>query len=163
VRLPLSPVPPSTGSTSPDISMCFSVLRNIFHTKTPRPSSRAHERAELNPRRTSTQENHSPPQIPDQTGIWIDEHKIPGKSGPHPLQGNRPSDQDNDAHTAAEGPFDGTSPEWKTITWNAVKVTLGLIKESADVFPPLKAVAGGLCELISNCEVCRFLHRPFRI
>ena len=36
---------------------------------------------------------------------------------------------------------------------SAAKLTLRGVKEAADAFPPLKAVAGGLCFILDNCEV----------
>ena len=36
---------------------------------------------------------------------------------------------------------------------SAAKLTLRGVKEAADTFPPLKAVAGGLCFILDNCEV----------
>ena len=39
---------------------------------------------------------------------------------------------------------------WKSAT---AKLILRGVKESADAFGPLKAVAGGLCFLLENCEV----------
>ena len=36
---------------------------------------------------------------------------------------------------------------------SVAKLTLRGVKEAADAFPPLKAVAGGLCFILDNCEV----------
>ena len=42
--------------------------------------------------------------------------------------------------------------KWKTASATA-KMLLRGVKESADAFPPLKSVAGGLCFILENCEV----------
>jgi len=39
------------------------------------------------------------------------------------------------------------------LSWEAVKTTLVLIKESSDAFPPLKSAVGGLVALIDMIEV----------
>ena len=67
------------------------------------------------------------------------QHSVTGSNGTVPVNGHP----------------DTAGSDWKTTAWNAANVTLRLVKESADAFPPLKAVAGGLCELINNFEVGR--------
>jgi hypothetical protein len=42
----------------------------------------------------------------------------------------------------------------KSLTSSAAKFILRGVKESADAFPPLKSVAGCLCFILDNCEVC---------
>jgi len=41
----------------------------------------------------------------------------------------------------------------KPLASSAAKLFLRGVKESADAFPPLKSVAGGLCYILDNCEV----------
>jgi len=41
----------------------------------------------------------------------------------------------------------------KSLASSTAKVFLRGVKESADAFPPLKSVAGGLCFILDNCEV----------
>ena len=47
---------------------------------------------------------------------------------------------------------------WKTTASASAKLLLRGVRDSADVFGPLKAVAGGLCFILENCEVCPLPH-----
>jgi len=51
----------------------------------------------------------------------------------------------------------------KSLASSTAKLFLRGVNESADAFPPLKSVAGGLCYILENCEVgpssgIRYLH-----
>jgi hypothetical protein len=56
-----------------------------------------------------------------------------------------------------QGPRQDTTgengPDWKSTTLAGLKLLLRTAKESADVFPPLKAVLGGLCSILENYDV----------
>jgi len=41
----------------------------------------------------------------------------------------------------------------KSLASSTAKIFLRGVNESADAFPPLKSVAGGLCYILENCEV----------
>ena len=41
----------------------------------------------------------------------------------------------------------------KSLASSGAKFILRGVKESADVFPPLKSAAGALCFILDNCEV----------
>ena len=43
-------------------------------------------------------------------------------------------------------------PEPETVS-DAAKLLLRTVRDSADAFPPLKSVAGGLCFILENYEV----------
>ena len=43
--------------------------------------------------------------------------------------------------------------DWKSTAYNAAKLTINQIKESADAFPPLRSVAGGLSAILDHCDV----------
>ena len=43
--------------------------------------------------------------------------------------------------------------EWMSTASATAKLFLRGVNESADVFPPLKSVVGGLCFILDNCEV----------
>ena len=45
------------------------------------------------------------------------------------------------------------SKQWKPTAYATAKLFLSGVKESADAFPPLKSVLGGLCFILDNCEV----------
>ena len=67
---------------------------------------------------------------------------------PNQAQGAPGSDQ-NKPDTADESGFDW----WKSTASAAVKLFLRGAWGSADAFPPLKSVVGGLCFILENCEV----------
>ena len=46
-----------------------------------------------------------------------------------------------------------TFEQWKSVASATAKLFLHGVKESADAFPPLKSVVGGLCFILDNCEV----------
>lgn len=48
--------------------------------------------------------------------------------------------------------------QWKSVASVTAKLFLRGAKESADVFPPLKSVVGGLCFIVDNFEVCQLYH-----
>jgi len=52
--------------------------------------------------------------------------------------------------TAAPGE---NKSRWKSTTSASSKLLLRGVRDSADAFPPLKSVAGGLCFILENCEV----------
>jgi len=63
-------------------------------------------------------------------------------------EGNKP-----DAGGERVGPSavsDENKPDWKS---GSAKLLLRGVRDSADAFGPLKAVAGGLCFILENCEV----------
>ena len=43
--------------------------------------------------------------------------------------------------------------QWMSVTSATAKLFLRGVKESADAFPPLKSVVGGLCFIVDNFEV----------
>ena len=50
--------------------------------------------------------------------------------------------------------------DWKSTTYAGVKVAIDLVKESSDVFPPLKSVLGGLSAILTHCDVRTVSPRP---
>jgi len=47
---------------------------------------------------------------------------------------------------------------WKSTASATAKLFLRGVRDSADAFGPLKSVAGGLCFILENCEVCSSSH-----
>ena len=43
--------------------------------------------------------------------------------------------------------------QWGSTASATARLLLRGVKESADAFPPLKSVVGGLCFILDNCEV----------
>jgi len=48
---------------------------------------------------------------------------------------------------------DETKSNWVSTASATAKLLLRGVRDSADAFPPLKSVAGGLCFILENCEV----------
>jgi len=48
---------------------------------------------------------------------------------------------------------DKNKPDWGSTASASAKLLLRGVRDSADAFGPLKAVAGGLCFILENCEV----------
>ena len=48
---------------------------------------------------------------------------------------------------------DGKKSNWKSTATATTKLLLRGVRDSADVFGPLKSVAAGLCFILENCEV----------
>ena len=48
---------------------------------------------------------------------------------------------------------DDTESNWKSTAYSTTKLAINLVKESADAFPPLKSVMGGLSAILDHCDV----------
>ena len=46
-----------------------------------------------------------------------------------------------------------SKPGWKSTAYTTTKLAINLVKESSDIFPPLKSVAGGLSAILDHCDV----------
>jgi len=67
-------------------------------------------------------------------------------------EGNEPS-ADNAGVKPSAAPEEN-KPDWGSAASASAKLLLRGVRDSADAFGPLKAVAGGLCFILENCEVC---------
>ena len=56
-------------------------------------------------------------------------------------------------HAVKPNATDKKASDWKSTAYNAAKLAINLAKESADAFPPLKSVAGGLSAILDHCDV----------
>jgi len=67
-------------------------------------------------------------------------------------RGGNGSNADNESAepTAA---VDKNGSDWKPIVSSTAKLLLRGVRDTADALPQLKAVAGGLCFILENCEV----------
>ena len=65
-------------------------------------------------------------------------------------EGDEPNAGDESLVEPSAAP-DENKPDWKS---GSAKMLLREVRDSADAFGPLKAVAGGLCFILENCEVC---------
>lgn len=43
--------------------------------------------------------------------------------------------------------------DWKSTAYSSAKVVIDVVKESSEVFPPLKAAASGLAAVLKHCDV----------
>ena len=110
---------------------------------------------------------------------------IPPTGGPDSTQTSTVPDRSSDiAATSAvldrvpkDHPNESAEPDtavdkkksnWKSTMSTTAKLLLQGVRDSADAFGPLKSVAGGLCFILENCEVCpsppssiRCTHRRF--
>jgi len=59
-------------------------------------------------------------------------------------------------------PTPESESDWKSTAYATTKLAINLVKESSDVFPPLKSVAGGLSAILNHCEVQCISSRPCR-
>ena len=63
--------------------------------------------------------------------------------------GSNPDSESVEPSAAA----DENVSDWKSVVSSTAKLLLLGVRDSADAFGPLKAVAGGLCFILENCEV----------
>jgi len=69
-----------------------------------------------------------------------------------------------DAEEKSVGPSavaDENKSDWKSTMSVSAKLLLRGVRDSADAFPPLKSVAGGLFFILENCEVRPLPHTLF--
>ena len=79
-------------------------------------------------------------------------HRFAGSKRDVDKPGGNGSNADNE--NVAPSPTAGESrPDWKSTASASAKLLLRGVRDSADAFPPLKSVAGGLCFILENCEV----------
>ena len=67
-------------------------------------------------------------------------------------QGGRGSGVGNES-VESDAAADENGSDWKSIVSSTAKSLLRGVRDSADAFPPLKSVAGGLCFILENYEV----------
>jgi len=65
-------------------------------------------------------------------------------------QNNRPKSSDYIVDPSAA--YEKKS-SWKSTAYATTKLAIHMVKESSDVFPPLKSVAGGLSAILKHCDV----------
>ena len=89
------------------------------------------------------------------SGEGIGPSDPPPQPGPTIATGGGREQEGNEQNTGDKkvGPSavsDENKPDWKS---GSAKMLLRGVRDAADVFPPLKSVAGGLCFILENCEV----------
>ena len=55
--------------------------------------------------------------------------------------------------TVGPGVVPGSRSDLKSTAYATTKLAVDFVKESSDVFPPLKSVAGGLSAILDHCDV----------
>ena len=63
-----------------------------------------------------------------------------------------------DENTEPSAATNEKKSNWKSTALATAKLLLRGVRDSADAFGPLKSVAGGLCFILENCEVCSNSH-----
>ena len=58
------------------------------------------------------------------------------------------------AENESAEPRSANKSGWKSTASSSAGLLLRGVRDSADAFGPLKSVAGGLCFILENCEVC---------
>jgi len=81
----------------------------------------------------------------DAGGGRADSGDSPARPVPHVVAGGGRDRGGND---------DESNSNWKSTTSAAAKLLLRGVKDSAAAFGPLQSVAGALCFILDNCEVC---------
>ena len=61
--------------------------------------------------------------------------------------------QKSSDHTVDPGAEPDSKSDWKSTAYAAAELAINLVKESSDVFPPLKSVMGGLSAILDHCDV----------
>ena len=82
------------------------------------------------------------------TDPYTNSDQIPPAPGGDGSSRPKPSGYTTDTGAAPENKSD-----WKSTAYAATKLAINLAKESSDVFPPLKSVAGGLAAILGHCGV----------
>lgn len=60
---------------------------------------------------------------------------------------------DPDRRETSQNAVGDSREEWESTVSATAKLLLCAVRESADAFPPLKSVAGGLCSILENYDV----------
>ena len=130
-------VPRSTEST-PDLRIGASTL-STSGPPTPRDHQSSGTRTNLSQKTGLTNSLHDTanPVVSERTQSVPGECKHLESSDPVP-----------DQSVATEN---GSS--WKSTAYSSAKMVINVVKESSDVFPPLKAAVGGLAAILKHCDV----------
>ena len=65
-------------------------------------------------------------------------------------ESKRPHISNNPSDPGAAG---DSGSGWKSTAYSTTKLAINMVKESSDVFPPLKSVAAGLSAILDHCDV----------
>ena len=138
-------VPRSTEST-PDLRIGASTLPTSG-PPTPRDQESSGTRTDLSRKTNLTNSSH------DTANPVVSEHtqSVPGES-----KHLESSDLVPDQSAAVEN-----KSNWKSTAYSSAKVVIDVVKESSDVFPPLKAAVGGLTAILKHYDVWSVSPTPF--
>jgi len=78
--------------------------------------------------------------------------EVSGVTGGGPEQEGNGSNAGNES-VEPSAAVDENRSDWKSTASASAKLLLRGVRDSADAFPPLKSVAGGLCFILENFEV----------
>jgi hypothetical protein len=60
---------------------------------------------------------------------------------------------ESSSHTVDPTTTHENKSTWKSTAYSTTKLAINMVKESSDIFPPLKSVAGGLSAILQHCDV----------
>ena len=63
------------------------------------------------------------------------------------------SHPESSGHTVDSRVAPENKPSWGSTAYATTKLAINLVKESSDIFPPLKSVVGGLSVILDHCDV----------
>ena len=82
---------------------------------------------------------------PRNTGNFVTDH-----ARSNPREGRHLGSLD---HTYNEGAPNRNESSWMSAAYSSTKVVVNIVKESSDVFPPLKSVASSLAVILKHYDV----------
>jgi len=71
---------------------------------------------------------------------------------------DQPNIPESSERTVEQGVVSESKSDRKSTAYATTKLAITMAKESSDVFPPLKSVAGGLLAILNHCEVWSASH-----
>lgn len=86
--------------------------------------------------------------------IWLPLLTVPSDNvGINAVPDHMPKDLPSGKSTMPAAAPGEKKSNWKSTASATANLLLRGVRDSADVFGPLKSVAGGLCFILENCEV----------
>lgn len=78
---------------------------------------------------------------------------VPDPTQPVTKKGKRPRPWDHILNRGATTSEDDSEPSWTSTAYSSTKVVIDVVKESSDVFPPLKSAASFLSAALKHYDV----------
>ena len=92
--------------------------------------------------------------ISDDGSNWSTTHAANFVTTDHTLSTvSKDNNLESSDHTFDEGAVTQNESGWMSAAYSSTKVVIDVVKESSDVFPPLKSVASGLAAVLKHYDV----------